>query len=55
MQKRGLGPQGHRSTMSHSIWKTLTLSLSFLGRDDLHSYAENKDLERLNKEFNVDT
>ena len=55
MQRRGLGPQGERSTMSSNIWSTLRMTLSLHGRPDLYTMADEKDLDGLNKEFHVET
>ncbi|GFO22009.1 retinal rod rhodopsin-sensitive cgmp 3',5'-cyclic phosphodiesterase subunit delta-like [Plakobranchus ocellatus] len=47
MQKQSTGPQGQSATMSESIWSTLRMTLSLLGRTDLYEACEKRDLDRL--------
>ncbi|BES91974.1 peroxisomal targeting signal 1 [Nesidiocoris tenuis] len=55
-QSRGRGPQGESSVnMSDSIWNTLRLVVvSMLERSDLIAAVENRDVEKLCREFEVD-
>ena len=39
--------------MSESIWSTLRMSLSLMGRPELHEAVDNRDLEYLNEQFNI--
>ncbi|GFS26034.1 peroxisomal targeting signal 1 receptor [Elysia marginata] len=47
MQKESRGPHGQSAAMSDSIWSTLRMTLSLLGRTDLYEACENRDLDRL--------
>lgn len=52
LQAAGRGVAGERSTaMSDTIWTTLRLVMSFLERPDLSQAVNDRDLEKLNKEF----
>ena len=53
MQRRGEGPRGEKSAMSDSIWSTLRMTLSLMGRPDLYKTCEQRNLDLLNKEFNI--
>ena len=50
---QGENPSGVITTMSDNIWSTLRMTISLLGRTDLHPYVQNKDLEKLNEVFNM--
>lgn len=41
------------STMSESIWTTLRMSLSLMGRPEFHEAVDNRDLDYLNGQFNI--
>ena len=56
MQQRGLGPQDggkSSSVMSESIWKSLQHAVAFLGRNDLHKFALDRDIDSLTKELDA--
>lgn len=53
LQRQGLGPGGKCSQMSDSIWSTLRMSLAMLGRSDLTSHCDSRQLDELHKEFHV--
>ena len=40
--------------MSSNIWSTLRMTLTLLGRSDLHPACDRQDLDLLAKEFNID-
>ncbi|EZA50440.1 hypothetical protein DMN91_009905 [Ooceraea biroi] len=55
-QAAGMGPQGSEAShgaMSNSIWTTLRFVVLFMNRYELMNDVENRDLSRLNKEFEV--
>lgn len=41
------------SQMSDTIWSTLRMCISLLGKTDLRTAVDNRDLETLNKAFNI--
>lgn len=41
------------STMSESIWTTLRMSLSLMGKPEYHEAVDSRDLDYLNQQFNV--
>jgi len=53
LQRKGENPSGVITTMSDNIWSTLRMTISLLGRTDLHPYVQTRDLEKLNQEFNM--
>ena len=54
LQRQAKGPQGSLSQMSESIWSTLRLAVTFLGRTDLVGKVEQRDLDFLLREFVVE-
>ncbi|XP_075210068.1 peroxisomal targeting signal 1 receptor-like isoform X2 [Lycorma delicatula] len=53
-QAAGRGVQGERSlVMSDSVWTTLRLAVSLMHRNDLLPAVNNRDLEKLNREFGL--
>ncbi len=40
--------------MSESVWSTLRLALTFMGRSDLLDTVQTRDLDRLLREFGVE-
>lgn len=56
MQRKGtVGPGGSLSTMSDNIWSTLRMTLSLMGRSDLHRAVDTRDLDHLNALFPSDS
>jgi len=56
MQRKGaVGPGGSVSTMSDNIWSTLRMTLSLMGRSDLHKAVDTRDLDHLNAVFPSDS
>ncbi|XP_077998859.1 peroxisomal targeting signal 1 receptor-like [Glandiceps talaboti] len=55
MQNRAKGPYGEKSVMSDNIWSTMRMAISLMGRNDLYEVADTRDLDRLNKEFNLNS
>jgi peroxin-5 len=53
LQQRSRGPQGERSVMSDNIWSTLRMAISLMGRIELHQACDSRDLDALNREFNI--
>lgn len=54
MQRQARGPQGSKSQMSESIWSTLRLAVTFVGRQtEVHRLLEQRDLDSLMREFGV--
>ncbi|KAL1497269.1 hypothetical protein ABEB36_008262 [Hypothenemus hampei] len=45
---------GSTSQMSDTIWSTLQMCLSLMGRSDLRPLVKNRDLQELNKIFKID-
>ena len=39
--------------MSESIWTTLRMSLSLMGKPEFHEAVDNRDLDYLNDKFNI--
>jgi len=54
LQKQAKGLQGSVAQMSESIWPTLRLAVTFLGRSDLLGRIEQRDLDFLLREFAVE-
>ena len=50
-----IGPGGSVSTMSDNIWSTLRMTLSLMGRSDLHKAVDTRDLDHLNAVFHADS
>ncbi|KAL9970663.1 hypothetical protein ACROYT_G023073 [Oculina patagonica] len=56
MQRKGtVGPGGSVSTMSDNIWSTLRMTLSLMGRSELHRAVDSRDLDQLNAVFQTDS
>ena len=55
LQERSQGPKGERSVMSDNVWSTMRMTLSLMGRTDLSSSCDARDLTNLNREFGVET
>lgn len=56
MQRKGaVGPGGSVSTMSDNIWSTLRMTLSLMGRSELHKAVDTRDLDHLNAVFQTDS
>jgi peroxin-5 len=54
IQKQSENTQtGRKAAMSDNIWSTVRMAISLMGRSDLHEACDARDLERLNKEFNI--
>lgn len=53
LQRQAKGPQGSKSQMSDSIWSTLRLAVTFLGRPELYRLVEERQLDTLLQEFGV--
>jgi len=55
LQKSGQTADGQSSTkiMSGNVWSTLRLTLSLMNRHDLYQCVDRRDLDSLNKEFNI--
>lgn len=49
------GPGGTISTMSDNIWSTLRMTLSLMGRSELHKAVDTRDLDHLNAVFHTDS
>ena len=43
------------STMSDNIWSTLRMTLSLMGRSDLHRAVDTRDLDQLNAVFQTES
>lgn len=41
--------------MSDNIWSTLRMTLSLMGRSDLHKAVDTRDLDHLNAVFHADS
>lgn len=50
-----VGPGGSVSTMSDNIWSTLRMTLSLMGRSDLHRAVDTRDLDQLNAVFQTES
>lgn len=55
LQHAGHGADGQSShkIMSANVWSALRLVLSLMSRQDLYKYIESRDLQSLNREFNI--
>jgi len=60
LQNQGRGLDGNptsgstrRTAMSNNVWTSMRMVLSLLNRQDLYEAVETRDLNRLNKEFNM--
>ena len=49
-----VGPGGSVSTMSDNIWSTLRMTLSLMGKSELHKAVDTRDLDHLNALFQSD-
>lgn len=47
-------PGGSVSTMSDNIWSTLRMTLSLMGRSELHRAVDTRDLDQLNAVFQAE-
>jgi len=56
LQRNSRGPlQGQRAIMSDNIWTTMRITVALLGRtDDLSDACDTRDLDRFNREFNIE-
>ena len=57
LQSAGIGPvtaAGRTASMSDNIWSTLRLAVSLMGRTDLLTLVNAKNMEELSREFKVD-
>lgn len=54
-QNAGRGPAGEtsRTSMSNNVWSSLRMVLSLMNRQDLYPAVSSKDLDKLNREFNM--
>lgn len=50
-----VGPGGSVSTMSDNIWSTLRMTLSLMGRSELHRAVDTRDLDQLNAVFQTES
>ncbi|XP_064642252.1 peroxisomal targeting signal 1 receptor-like isoform X2 [Lineus longissimus] len=55
LQREGKGPKDEHQVMSDNIWSTMRMAISMLGRPDLYKACDNKDLDKLKREFNVES
>ncbi|XP_028393926.1 peroxisomal targeting signal 1 receptor-like isoform X2 [Dendronephthya gigantea] len=54
IQRKGArNGRDNTSTMSESIWTTLRMSLSLMGKPEFHEAVDNRDLDYLNEQFNI--
>ena len=53
MQRQAKGPGTNRRQMSESIWSTLRLAVTFVGKQELSKLVDNRDLDGLMREFGV--
>lgn len=53
-QSEGIGPDGNRVQMSENIWRTLSLALGNLQRNDLEKFVVTKDLKSLLQVFHIE-
>ena len=53
MQRQAKGPGNSKRQMSDSIWSTLRLAITFVGRPELHKLVEGRDLDSLMHEFGL--
>lgn len=56
LQKGGRGPKGEtsRAAMSSSVWNSLRLAINLMKREDLRNLVDQRNLEGLNNEFNIE-
>lgn len=52
-QAAGRGPKGSRPLMSANVWSTLRMVMTFMNRTDLLEFVDNRDLVKLNNEFQM--
>ena len=50
---QGAPREGAKSQMSESIWSTLRMTLTLMGRSELVTLVEGRDLDRLMTEFGL--
>lgn len=53
IQRQARGPQGSKVQMSDSIWGTLRIAITFLGRQDMQSLLDGRDLDGLLNKFGL--
>ncbi|XP_054166860.1 peroxisomal targeting signal 1 receptor-like [Oppia nitens] len=53
LQASGRGPVGSRPLMSTNVWSTLRMVMTLMNRSDLLDFVDNRDLNRLNSEFQM--
>ncbi|XP_046851349.1 peroxisomal targeting signal 1 receptor-like isoform X2 [Xenia sp. Carnegie-2017] len=54
IQRKGVRKgRENTSTMSESIWTTLRMSLSLMGKPEYHEAVDSRDLDYLNQQFNI--
>lgn len=52
-QRAGINIENTQSQMSETLWSTLRMSISLMGRHALQDFVDKRDLESLNKEFGM--
>lgn len=55
LQKNSSGPNGEQSVMSDNIWTTMRMALTLMGKTELHTACDNRDVDAINREFPADT
>ncbi|XP_074654789.1 peroxisomal targeting signal 1 receptor-like [Tubulanus polymorphus] len=55
LQLQGKGPKDDQQVMSESIWSTMRLAVSMMGKPELYEACDRKDLNHLNEEFGMKT
>lgn len=51
--RSGMHVDNVQNQMSETVWSTLRMSISLLGRNDLQPAIDKRDLDALNKEFGM--
>lgn len=52
-QRAGINIENVQSQMSETLWTTLRMTISLMGKHGLQDYVDKRDLESLNKEFGM--
>jgi peroxin-5 len=54
-ERAGINIENVQNTMSDTLWSTLRMTISLMGKHNLQDFVDKRDLESLNKEFTMES